>query len=187
MRLQETNLFVVTTKTEGMYLAVFDALSPANTPGKWDEAWNLSGSQSVSEPYLRLFFFNDFWADYATSHHLLAWTLIFDGVYRTEIVVSPNEINNSEQEPQSFIGAKDTLAQLWCPSGELVVTSLYELGVPITTSIKVLPGLYEVLLSVNEEQESKHQFLENISDYPDQDGPDYTLYFRRISSQQTGF
>lgn len=130
----------MTIKTEGMYLAVYDALFPANEAGRWNEAMDLSRRQSDSEPYMQMFFLNDFWAAYANSHHLLSWPLNFDGIYRVCVSVDTSEPSSIQGQPIPFVGTEDADAVLFASSGELVIGSLYHVGQPHANTAKVPAG-----------------------------------------------
>ena len=181
MVVSETSQSLVTVKTDGMYLAMFDLLSVVNSPNKWEEAMKEAHTLSASEPYKRMLHFNNIWSEYAASKCLLAWTFNFDGVYRVKVVVSSMGADTMELEAEPFIGVEDGGAQLRCPSGQLVISSLHDLGNLSMISATVLPGLYKVLLKVDWEQQDKHQFLERIDDYPSQDGPDWVLYLQKLT------
>lgn len=169
----------VTIKTDGMYLAALDALSPANTLGKWDNVMRIAHNQSILEPYNQMLHFNSVWSEYAATNHLLTWTFNFDGVYRVDVVVLPSKNSFPELETEAFVGVEDIPAQLWCPSGKLIITSLHSLGNPSVTSLDISPGLYEALLVPDWKQQDKHQFLKHLESYPDQDGPDWILYIAK--------
>jgi len=182
MKQPEDNGYLAETilKTEGMYLAIFDRLSPVNTVGRWDEVWEQAKRKAGSVADKQLYYFNDSWSDYSNSHDLLAWVLNFDGVYRIQVVILPYE-NINQGDIQEFIGIEGQLALLQCPSGELIVESLYNLGQPnVTVVAKIVPGLYQVQLVADLEEQSQHEFLEDLQAYQAAEGPDWSLYLRRV-------
>ena len=168
-------------QSEGMYLAVFDRLSSVNTPNKWSEVWEMAKVSAGSDTQNHLFDFNDIWSGYNVSKELLTWVLSLDGVYRIRIVVLPHEIQLSG-DTQNFIGSRSVSALLECPSGEIIVDNLYHLGRFDAVTIAVVPaGLYQVHLISNSKEQQKHELLVDIKSYPENDGPDWTIYMNKIN------
>ena len=91
----------------------------------------------------------------------------------------PRPPSGTEAETQRFLGGGKT-NRLFCPSGEIVIASLGELGkasiAPIT---KVEAGWYRVGFYCNDENEYEHYFLEDYSQYPATGSPDWIFYLQR--------
>ncbi len=83
---------------------------------------------------------------------------------------------------RAFLGGEDRERLLECPTGELVVADLTNLGNEgLESLMSVTPGIYRVGLSNHED--GSHEFLEEIDDYPEHDGPDWTLFLQKIADR----
>ena len=167
------------------YACVIDRESPANRPGIWDEAWQYAAARSnPSDAGSKLAHFNQFWINLAKTGDLLAWTLLFNGVFHARVVVAANSkqrvAGESRDWPRLGCAPGGTLR---CPSGELAVVCMSELGnANIPTLATVAPGSYFVLPEFSFESEERHSFLEDVSEYPEGDGPDWVLCLHRAST-----
>jgi hypothetical protein len=170
-------------KTEGMYMGIFDMRSPVNTPGRFGEALENAGGLAGAEGSPVVPHFNELWAEGGREHTLLPWVLLFDGVFRVRIEVLPSGSEPSVRTPQqgAFLGNLGSEGMLLCPSGQVVVAPLLSLGEPsLRPSIVVPRGLYRVRIGSDEQEQIKHEFLDRVEDYPPDDGPDWTLYMRKV-------
>lgn len=109
----------------------------------------------------------------------MAWTVLFDGVFKVviEVLTPTNEISLNEEEA---ISLPDDSRLLWCPSGKITIACLGALGRSDLAPIVVIePGIYHARLQRNLDEEHKHGFLEEPSDYPPTEGPDWHLWLQR--------
>jgi hypothetical protein len=164
--------------SEACYLAVFDRLSPANRPGAWDRGWRQAKRRAGRESWAHLWYFNGYWAERADAGEVLAWVLVFDGVFqiRAEVfTVLPSDLPE-RTTTGGFLAPEDGSGLLECPSGEIVVDSLGHLGDPTQRPILVVsPGLYRLQLFQDEAAVHEHSLLESPEEYPEGAGPDWVL------------
>lgn len=166
---------------EGCYYGIFDLASAANRPGKWDDEYQAAKQMAGGQEWSALFHLNQSWIDLAGDGELLSWITLFDGVFKVEIrILGEQPKIDFGEEAGHFLGeGNDNL--LNCPSGNMIVESLTRLGsksmVPLIT---IRPGTYRVAFVRNDDEESKHQFLENRSLYPVNEGPDWIIYMQRL-------
>jgi hypothetical protein len=163
-------------------MAVFDRASGANTPGRFDqllrEARGLAGAESWAViPHL-----NDLLSRLADEGSLLSWVLVFDGVFRVRLEVGSEFPEAGAALPLApFVGGTGVHGSLECLSGEVMAASLHRLGDRALRPLVIVhPGRYHVRLRGNEEEQAKHQFLDDEASYPEGEGPDWTLYLRRM-------
>lgn len=130
-----------------------------------------------------LYSFNGYLVDYAAQEQMLAWTLVFNGVYRVAAELSPHYCDESPLKPIENVGHCEIEADLQCPSGQIIVADLYELGRPHPTLIRVPPGRYRFKLTCNGPMEEKHALLEKLADYPDGDPPDWHILLRPFTKK----
>ena len=168
-------------ESEECYFGIFDFVSPANRPGMWDAKFQAAKRKAGRQECGALFFLNQSWIDFAEEGALLSWITLFDGVFKIEVRILAEEpkVEFGEEEKEHFLGeGKDNL--LYCPSGNIVVDSLTRLGsASLCPLITVTPGTYKVGFVGNDDEESKHQFLEGESQYPTNEGPDWIIYMQR--------
>ncbi len=171
--------------TEGMYLAIFDRLSAVNRPGVWDEAMEQARQRAGKEEWQTLLYFNGYWRERADARELLAWILLFDGVFRVAVKVFANSsaYKSFEGEEDRFVGQDHGTGSLFCPSGEIIVENLPKLGLNVLRPMVVVPpGVYRVRLVSSSEQVNEHSFLEHLDEYPEGEGPDWILYLVKQAS-----
>lgn len=167
-------------ETESLYVALYDEASPANVAGflahEWEAARHDARSSEAPGGF-ELFAFNGRLIDRARRGELLAWTLLFDGVFRAVVEVEP-------EAPASALtvdeGGLPTAADLVCPSGRLALSCLSRLGHPPPAVVIVEPGTYRATLRRDDAAESAHAFLEGQSAYPEGEGPDWRLRLQRL-------
>ena len=163
------------------YLGIFDYASAANCAGMWDRVFSAAQRKAEPETWQTLFHLNDEWIDLAAQGQLLSWITLFEGVFKVELrlLAELPQVQFQEAETQRFLGGGKT-NRLFCPSGEIVIASLGELGkasiAPIT---KVEAGWYRVGFYCNDENEYEHYFLEDYSQYPATGSPDWIFYLQR--------
>lgn len=166
---------------EGCYFGIFDSASPANCPGKWDDEFQAAKRMAGRQEWSALFHLNQSWIDLAGEGALLSWITLFDGVFKVEvrILAEQPKIEFGEEEKEQFLReGKENL--LYCPSGNIVVDSLTRLGLnSVCPLLTIMPGTYRAGFVRNNDEESKHQFLEDESLYPANEGPDWTIYMQR--------
>ena len=116
----------------------------------------------------------------AAAGELLAWLLLFDGVFKAQLSVVPTIPEPSAVRTNDNSGYEDSVADLLFPSGNIVVACLGRAGdESIRPAIRVEPGRYRVRVQQNP-CEDEHWFLERFSDYPSADGPDWTITLARL-------
>lgn len=171
-------------ETSGLYAAFFDEGSPVNRPGFMD-AMLTAGKESAQrmghESWRSLHHFNDRLMRAARRGELLAWTLLFDGVFRA-VATLGSEAGRSSTTSIDKLGSDAEAADLVCPTGRLVLTSLDRLGMATTPMLTVAPGRYRVVLTRDAAQEFDHTLLEGVASYPAGEGPDWHLMIQRISA-----
>ena len=165
-------------KTEGCYVGIFDALSPVNGAGRFDRFMRRADRQAVEarQRWSALYRFNDQWIDAAARGEILAWIVLFDGVFKTvaTILVPPPRIAPTMAQAREFLGGD--YHPLVCPSGRIVVASLSDLGHrSLEPLVVVEPGTYHVALTRHDDQEDEHSFLTDPAQYPPSDGPDWSI------------
>ena len=178
-----TNIASALVKTEGMYMGVLDRQSSANTPQRFEQLLQEARSPAGVESWATIPRLNALLEDLAAAGVLLSWVLVFDGVFRVCVGVLPEGPEGSAalQRPTAFVGETGPEAFLSCPSGEIVVESLHRLGDPaVRPLVRVSPGRYRVRLGGEEEEQAKHQFLDDVATYPEGDGPDWILYLQQV-------
>ena len=168
-------------ESEACYFGIFDFVSPANRPGTWDAEFQAAKRRAGRQEWEALFFLNQSWIDLAGEGALLSWITLFDGVFKIEvrILAEVPKVEFGEEEKDHFLGkGNDNL--LYCPSGNIVVESLTRLGSDsLCPLITVTPGTYRVGFVRNDDEESRHQFLEVENQYPANEGPDWIIYMQR--------
>jgi hypothetical protein len=168
--------------TEGLHLAFFDLGSPANRPGLADEAFDIAGRIVYGKYELDGDIFHKFWAALGRKRELLVWSLIFDGVYRIDIRVclERQTVGKAPDGKSHFLGDNSGNPRLWCPSGALSVACLQDVGSPSLRPIVQIPsGMYRVSSVADHNQQASHEFLDEVEQYRDGDGPDWILYLQR--------
>jgi hypothetical protein len=170
-------------KTLGYYAGIFDVASPANSLGRFDEYMRSAQAQAEADgqAWATLYYFNQHWIDAAARGEILAWTLVFDGVFKVAVDVLPSHspFIVTDEQASAFLGGQ--AHPLACPSGRLIVASLSDRGqTDVAPVVVVEPGTYRVALTVDAEQEDKHSFLEDLADYPSTDGPDWSIQIQQV-------
>ncbi len=169
-------------KTEGCYIGIFDASSPMNIQNLYAAFMDVAKAQAKSngEGWASLYYFNQQWIDAASRSEILVWIVLFDGIYKIAMDVhplSPRLVLTDEQK-EPFLG--DRLHLLSCPSGRIIVASLSDLGrQDLEPAAVVEPGTYRVGLTVDYKGEPDHWFLEDPSEYPSSDGPDWSVQMQK--------
>lgn len=179
----EHNVAETYVATLSCYAAIYDEASPANTEGFMERELKAAEQQLDAlgqDRWLTIFAFNDRLIDRASRGELLAWTLVFDGVFRA--VIKVGEPLGPESSPPPLIDNQGLplAANLICPTGRLVVGCLSCLGQQQTPVAIVEPGTYRVNFACDEEEVAKHMELEARSDYPPGEGPDWRLALNRV-------
>ena len=168
-------------KSMDLMLSLFDFASPANVPGEYGRALrhgkNLAGGGHMIHRGL---------VQYRMSGDLLAWLIIFDGVFKIEvrILADSKSLDFCGSRENEFLGGSQAPRRLQCSTGRLVLASPYLLGSESLEPIVIVaPGTYQVALDWILREEQKHWHLEMPCDYPVGEGPDGILYIARVSDQ----
>jgi hypothetical protein len=169
--------------TLSCYAAIYDEASPANVEGFMEREFEAAEQQIDAlgkDRWLTLFVFNERLIDRARRGELLAWTLVFDGVFRAVIEVG-EPLGPESNLPRLIDNLGLPLAaNLICPTGRLIVGCLSRLGQQQTPAVIVESGTYRVNFTCDYEEENKHMDLEALSDYPPGEGPDWRLALHRV-------
>jgi hypothetical protein len=171
-------------KTQSCYVALYDQSSPVNRLSFMAselDAGKQAARRAGQEDFYGLFHFNEYLTNCAAEGQMLAWTLLFDGIFSFEVRVDPLVRGASAATRRTSEPLPPTTA-LRCPSGRLIVSCLSQLGEPTPAAIEVEPGEYQATLIRNEEAESDHALLESIADYVDRGGPDWSIRLQKIES-----
>lgn len=165
-------------QTDGCYAAIFDVRSPVNVAGNFHEIMRKANRQAMKaqQGWSALFRFNDHWIEAAGRGEILAWVLLFDGVFKVEatVLASSPIADPPREQTCGFLGQQ--YHPLACPSGHIVAASLSDLGNrALEPLVVVAPGTYHVVLRRNDDQEVEHSFLTDAAQYPPGDGPDWSI------------
>lgn len=164
-------------RTASCYVGVLDKASPAWIPGLFEADLRRGMAEAkaagLAECY-GLFVLNSHLSERADRGELLAWTLLFDGIYKARFSVLPNSSPVGVPEREG-LGAVEEVANLNLPSGHVVIACLSRTGDPsVEPVLQVEPGRYRVRF-LRHRCEDDHVFLERESDYPPEEGPDWTI------------
>jgi hypothetical protein len=165
-------------KTIGSELAIFDEASPANSQLLWDfEANQITGQEKTKI----LTEFKRSISSHMKSGNIVAWLLMFDGVYKTQI----NLLQDAEELPHpdnnAFLCTDETqIPLLRITSGKLIVASPYNLGRNLAHCCIVEPGIYKAGLRCLFEEESNHIGLTTTDEYPEGEGPDWVVFLQAV-------
>ena len=121
----------------------------------------------------------------AKDGQLLAWTLLFDGVFRAVVQVVP-EAAPMPAHLSRNLGNGASQATLACPTGRLIVSCLGRLGEVQSPVVVLEPGNYLISLERDEDEEQHHTFLESVCQYPTGEGPDWKIKIQRVSGNLAG-
>lgn len=173
-------------------MALWDRRSPASKPEHYDrsqdEAWKFdrdpghepSGAWAPGDLERACGHFDQYWNLRQLAGEILAWNAV-SGVYKVELrsLAGAPRKRFSKAQKAAFLAGQDVERILLCPSGELVVGALKDLGRETAkTILRVPPGDYRVGLDVDKGQVSRHQALKSLADYPADDGPDFVLHLQ---------
>jgi hypothetical protein len=153
---------------------VYDRASPINSEGLAGEVlrearWRAGHAGNVAAQWRNLL------APFVNAGSLAYWLTFLDGVYK--IAVQAGAPFASAPLNERFgLGNDARLTTLNCASGDIVVGTMSDLienkGRHV---LSVDRGKYLVGISGNAAEEKKHELLEDIADYPPNDGPDWTI------------
>jgi hypothetical protein len=171
--------------TQSLYAAVYDVASPVNTRGFLEhelEASKRRARARGADDCLGLFDFNQTLMNRAARGELLAWTLLFDGVFQASVEIRPpRDLDDTDATLIHNLGAETLVADLACPTGRLVIGCLSRLGEPQPLLAVVQPGTHRVHFAANLDEEWKHYLFDEHAAYPEGDGPDWMLSIRQIA------
>jgi hypothetical protein len=172
----------VLIETSSLYVGIFDEGSPVNRLEYLSESFEAAKRKAARdgvEEFFSLFLLNDQLIQAGNAGDLLAWTLLFDGVFRAAVQVIP-ESAKMEVGSMADLGAATSQALLACPTGRLLVSCLGSLGTSQTPVAILAPGNYLVSLGRDEDAESRHILLGSVSEYPMGEGPDWKITIQRV-------
>lgn len=175
-------MFEFKVKTSSCYVGIFDLASPVREiPLKRVMEQASSEASVAGEPWATLFYFNEGILRYMRRGEILAWTLILDGCFKARVKIQHCDDGDPTATDRSgYLGNESH--DLICPSGKIAVADLVEMdNQNLSPSFEIDPGAYRVWLNQDWDQEIMHCTLENESDYPIGDGPDWILTLRRIA------
>lgn len=179
----ETTVCGTTLVTDAtLYLGIFDYASPVNKIGEWDVLIQDAERKAGKEHWKTLFYLNENWAKLAEQGHVLSWITLFDGVFKAELrllAAETPQIQFKENETEHFLG-DGKANRLFCPTGEIVVASLGDLGTDLIVPIATIEsGWYKVGFYCDDDKENEHYFLEDETQYPADSSPDWIIYMQR--------
>jgi hypothetical protein len=175
-------------KTESLYAAILDVGSAANRLGYLTTSLEAGKRKAVRdglEELFGLFVFNEQLIQAAKDGELLAWTLLFDGVFRAVVQAAP-ESAQMPPHPSSNLGDGASQATLVCPTGRLIISCLGRLGEVQSPLVVLEPGSYLISLERDEDEEQHHTFLDSVRQYPTGEGPDWKIKIQRVSGNCAG-
>ena len=164
-----------------LYLGIFDCASAINQLGKWDEIFKDAERKAGRKHWQTLIYLNANWGELAQQGQVLSWITLFDGVFKVELRLLPEipQIEFKENETEHFLGDGKT-NRLFCPTGEIVVASLGDLGTALIVPLATIEaGWYKVGFYCDDERENEHYFLEDKTQYPADSTPDWIIYMQR--------
>lgn len=170
-------------KTQSCYVALYDQSSSINRLGFMESELDVAkqaARNAGQEGMYGLFHFNERLTSLAAEGRMLAWTLLFDGVFSFELRVDPPVRDTSAAKAQPLEPLPSTTA-LRCPTGRLIVSCLSHLGTPTSVAIEVEPGEYQATLIRNEEAEFDHGLIDSVADYVDRGVPDWSISLQKIT------
>jgi len=169
-------------KTEGCYIGLFDAASPANKPALAAELMRSARARAAEQgkDWAALLYFNGSLADAGQRGELVSWFVLFDGVYKAVLsVVLPHPPLPPADQAAPHPGGQ--IHPLVCPSGRIVLASLHALNdSDPAPAVIVEPGTYRTVVHFDADQEAKHRFLDDLSEYPGADGPDWRILLQKL-------
>ncbi len=108
------------------------------------------------------------------------WTTLLDGVFKVGLVHHRRADRQSalRELNDEFICKDERAASLLkCPSGEIVIASLANLGSEnVYRLANVAPATYWIGLERDFDQDAMHADLSRPEDYRDSEGPDWTVH-----------
>jgi hypothetical protein len=170
-------------KTEGCYLGIFDLSAAIHREESFSSIFEKGkvDAEQAQKSWAALFYINERLLQKTRHGEILVWIVLFDGCFKARIKVLKN---GEEFVPERLPAAPFLNSEshpLNCPTGRIVVASLHELGSSdLLPTIEIEPGIYEVGLFQDQEQEAKHMFLDQAMDYPVNDGPDWCLVLNKV-------
>lgn len=178
---ESTVLATKLIKDNALYLGIFDIDSPVNRANQWENLFDKAKQGAGRESWQTLFYFNGNWIDFAEKGELLSWITLFHGVFKAELRLLPENPQTvfKENETKKFLG-EGKYNRLYCPSGKIAVASLADLGNDsISAMAEVDAGWYKVAFYIDDEKENEHFFLEDESEYPVGDSPDWIIFLQK--------
>ncbi|MEW6735970.1 MAG: hypothetical protein AB1489_32045 [Acidobacteriota bacterium] len=166
-------------KVTSYYAGIFDLYSSANKIDLIKTLMNKANAEAIkaNNESSTLYYFNHYLKELGENNELLSWVLLFEGVYKIQAEVRSLADGSILNKSQHFLGDSNVLK---CPSGKIAVASLGSLGSQYLNPIIVVdPGVYRINININEMEEQKHDFLEDIDEYPQNDGPDWIIQIER--------
>jgi hypothetical protein len=172
-------------KTVGCYIGIFDRESAVNVVGTFDRFMRTATKEATEDQqrWPSLYHFNQQWVDCAARGELLTWIVLFDGIFKASVeVLDPSPVLVlTDWQKQQYLADEPYL--LSCPSGELMVASLSDLGSRDLQPVAVVePGMYRVALTRDDDREADHSFLESLQEYPRTSPADWRLHVQRVET-----
>lgn len=173
-------------KTQSCYVAILDEASPVNTLDFMTTSFEAGKAEARArglEEFHGLFVFNDQLIHAAETGQLLAWTLLFDGVFRAVVHLTPSSLP-TEIAKSTNLGSPTLTGELHCPTGRLLICCLSDFGKQQRPFVLVEPGTYRVSVRRDDDAELRHSLLESPDYYPFGDRPDWTVQVERVKTSR---
>ncbi|MBI5763207.1 MAG: hypothetical protein HZA51_06750 [Planctomycetes bacterium] len=174
--------------TFGYYLVVMDLECELNSKDFVDHAWKTAeaAAAEAEEPRNWIMFLNRHLNEVAKARALV-WSLLVDSIHKARFSVIDCQADMSSliEMPCPLLGNVNNPVQIELPSGKIGFGNMLELGDKCLQHVlTVRPGTYRVWVSRDDAQEYKHQsslhMQTDVSQYPENDGPDWEFIFQRI-------
>lgn len=174
--------------TFGYYLVVMDLECELNCKDFVDRTWKTAeaAAAEAKEPHNWILFLNRHLFEVSRGRALLK-SLLVDSLLkaRFSVIDSRADISSLAEVPCKLLGYPNNPVQLELPSGRIGFGNLLELGDKCLQHVlTVTPGQYRVWVVCDDEQEYEHQsslhMQTDVSQYPENDGPDWEFIFQRL-------
>jgi hypothetical protein len=171
-------------QTQGFYMSLLDLASPANRPGFLDAELARAKVVEREEGYeggTCLFLLNGFLMDAARRGELMPWSVLVPSVYLVSVELLDPGLDARVVPPYVGNLGRPIEVNLACSTGRIAVCCMSEHGSEsLEPLVCIEPGVYRASLERTDE-EGYHLEVNELSDYPEDEGPDFRIRRRRLS------
>lgn len=164
----------------GYVIAICDVGSVANDPGFIPRLLSAAREEEKRGSGLLADLWRTKVKPYCRSGDLALWTTLFDGVFKVGLVQHQQVDRQAALRGlnDDFVcGGENDSPILKCPSGEIVIASLSDLGSKnVCHFANVAKVTYWIGLERDFDQEAMHAELSRPEDYRASEGPDWTVH-----------